>query len=148
MLGVVAAVWLAGVIEPLAFHGDFTRWLNETWNLRYDQRNNIVIAFALGLADYLQATHDVPATAEGRRELEEAARSVTWIGLTVLGAERGGAGDDEGVVEFVARSLDGGHVVELHERSTFRRKDGRWLYVDGVCRVTRSRADRKVGRRT
>ncbi|MGB8930594.1 MAG: YchJ family metal-binding protein [Anaeromyxobacteraceae bacterium] len=94
-------------------------------------------AFALGLAGYLESTHDAPATEEGRRELEVAARSVTWLGLTVHRVERGGPEDDEGVVEFTARSLDGRHAVELHERSSFRRKDGRWLYVDGECRVTR-----------
>ena len=94
-------------------------------------------AFALCLPDYLQATHDAPATEEGRRELEAAARSVTWLGLTVHRAERGGPDDDEGVVEFTAVSRDGRHVVELHERSRFRREAGRWLYVDGACRVVR-----------
>ena len=60
--------------------------------------------------------------------------------LDVHRVERGGPEDEEGVVEFTARSLDGRHVVELHERSTFRRKGGRWLYVDGECEVTRSPA--------
>src|SRR5512142_2721079 len=60
-------------------------------------------AFALGRADYLQVTHDVPATEEGRVELEAAARSVKWIGLTVHRTERGGPGDEDGVVEFTAR---------------------------------------------
>jgi SEC-C motif-containing protein len=95
-------------------------------------------AFALALADYLQATHDVPATEEGRRELDAAARSVVWLGLTVHRVERGGPDDDEGFVEFTARSLDGGQVVELHERSRFRRVAARWLYVDGECRVVRA----------
>ena len=73
-------------------------------------------------------------------ELEAAARSVTWLGLTVHRAERGGPEDEEGFVEFTARSRDGGHVYALHERSRFRREGGRWLYVDGTCRVERSRA--------
>jgi SEC-C motif-containing protein len=94
-------------------------------------------AFALALPDYLQATHDVPATKQGRRELEAAARSVTWLGLVVHRAEAGGPGDEEGFVEFTARSRDGEGVLELHERSRFRRKAGRWLYVDGDCRVER-----------
>lgn len=94
-------------------------------------------AFALALADYLQATHDVPQTDDGRRELDAAARSVVWLGLTIHGVERGGPDDAEGFVEFTARSLDGGHVVELHERSRFRRAAARWLYVDGECRVVR-----------
>ncbi len=94
-------------------------------------------AFALCLPDYLQATHDVPATSQGRRELEESARAVTWLGLTVHRTERGGPADDEGVVEFTARSRDARLVYALHERSRFRRVGGRWLYVDGECRLER-----------
>jgi len=97
-------------------------------------------AFALALADYLVATHDVPATKRSRRELEAAARAVTWLGLTVHRAEKGGPEDDEGIVEFTARSRDGEGVIELHERSRFRRVAGRWLYVDGDCRVARAGA--------
>jgi len=37
-------------IEQLVFNGDFKLWLNQTLHARYDQRNNIVIAFGLGLA--------------------------------------------------------------------------------------------------
>jgi SEC-C motif-containing protein len=97
-------------------------------------------AFVRCLPDYLQATHDVPATSQDRRELEEAARAVSWLGLTVHGAERGGPLDDEGFVTFTARSSDGRHVYALHERSRFRRVDGRWRYVDGDCRVERTPA--------
>ena len=99
-------------------------------------------AFALCLPDYLQATHAVPATAQGRRELEAAAKAVTWLGLTVHRAERGGPADDEGVVKFTARSRAGEVIVELHERSRFRREGGRWRYVDGECRVVHRPAKR------
>ncbi|MBI5069077.1 MAG: zinc chelation protein SecC [Deltaproteobacteria bacterium] len=97
-------------------------------------------AFALCLPDYLQATHDAPATEQGRRELAAAATAVTWLGLTVHGTERGGPDDEEGFVEFTARSRDGRHAYALHERSRFRRVSGRWLYVDGECRLERTLA--------
>ncbi len=90
-------------------------------------------AFVLCLPEYLQATHDVPATEADRLELIAAARAVTWLGLTVHRAERGGPGDEEGVVEFTARSRDGRFSYALHERSLFRRVGGRWRYVDGEC---------------
>jgi phosphate transport system permease protein len=48
--GILAAVWLAGPLEQLLFDGNFRLWLNHTLHARYDQRNNIVIAFGLGLA--------------------------------------------------------------------------------------------------
>jgi SEC-C motif-containing protein len=95
-------------------------------------------AFALCLPDYLQATHVAPVTKRGRRELEAAARSVEWLGLTVHRTERGGPGDDDGIVEFTARSRDAAGIVELHETSRFRRKLDRWVYVDGDARVTRT----------
>ena len=94
-------------------------------------------AFALCLPDYLQATHDVPITPQGRRELEESARAVTWLGLTVDRLEGGGPADDEGVVEFTARSRDARFAYTLRERSRFRRVGGRWMYVDGECRFER-----------
>jgi len=97
-------------------------------------------AFALCLPDYLQATHDVPATEEERRDLEAAARGVTWLGLTVHRTEQGGPADEAGVVEFTARSRDGRFLYALHERSRFRRVDGRWRYVDGEARFERTPA--------
>jgi SEC-C motif-containing protein len=60
---------------------------------------------------------------------------VRWVGLEVLGVVGGGPDDDDGVVEFRARwvSVDDGPVRrgELHERSRFARRAGRWHYVDG-----------------
>jgi SEC-C motif-containing protein len=97
-------------------------------------------AFALCLPDYLQATHDVPATAAEHRDLQAAARAVTWLGLTVHGTEQGGPADEVGVVEFTARSRDGRFLYALHERSRFRRVEGRWRYVDGEARFERTPA--------
>lgn len=97
-------------------------------------------AFALCLPDYLQATHDAPATGQGRRELAAAAKAVEWVGLTVHRAELGGPADEEGTVEFTARSRDQRYAYALHERSRFRRVSGRWLYVDGECSLERTPA--------
>lgn len=57
---------------------------------------------------------------------------VKWLGLKILGCEAGGTSDHVGWVEFVARYKTGGRGHRLHERSRFRREDGRWYYVDGV----------------
>jgi phosphate transport system permease protein len=51
--GAAVAMWLAGPIEaklfPANFSGGFCRWLIEgPLHTRYDQRNNIIIAFGLG----------------------------------------------------------------------------------------------------
>ncbi|MGH9366795.1 MAG: ABC transporter permease subunit, partial [Thermoanaerobaculia bacterium] len=51
---VIAAAYLAYRIGPwferMAFGGDFKNWLFQSWQLRYDPRNSIVIGFAMGFA--------------------------------------------------------------------------------------------------
>ncbi len=54
-----------------------------------------------------------------------------WQGMEVVAKERGEAGDDEGVVEFIARYSVNGTDFEHHERSLFRRLDGDWKFIDG-----------------
>lgn len=78
-------------------------------------------AFAVGDADYLHATWD-PRTRPRRVELDPGDR---WVRLEVLGGTGGGLFDSTGTVTFRAH-LRGGVVAE---DSTFRREDGRWLYV-------------------
>jgi len=51
---IIAGVWLAFVagalLEPTLFAGDFKQWLYSILGIRYDQRNSIIIAIALGFA--------------------------------------------------------------------------------------------------
>lgn len=49
-LAVYGAGLLASPLEALLFSGDFNRWLFAALDIRYDQRNSIVIAIALGFA--------------------------------------------------------------------------------------------------
>ncbi len=50
MVSPVAIDWFGGNLETALFHGHFKLWLNETLDMRYDQRNCIIIAFGLGFA--------------------------------------------------------------------------------------------------
>ncbi|MFG1923022.1 YchJ family protein [Cryptosporangium sp. NPDC048952] len=85
-------------------------------------------AFARNLAPYLLGTWH-PSTRPDHLELDA---GITWRALQIVDTVDGAAGDDAGVVEFraVARTADG-ERLEQHERSTFTRVQGRWLYVDG-----------------
>lgn len=56
-----------------------------------------------------------------------------WLGLTIVATDRGSGLDANGEVEFRARFRRGEEYLELHERSTFERRDGRWVYVDGYA---------------
>ncbi len=85
-------------------------------------------AFARGLAPYLLSTWH-PRTRPGELELDP---GITWRALQIVDTVDGGPGDDSGIVEFraVARTAGGERHVQ-HERSTFSRVGGRWVYVDG-----------------
>jgi SEC-C motif-containing protein len=83
-------------------------------------------AHVLGVTEYLISTwseHTRPASIE----LED----VHWLGLKIKRTEKGGEGDREGVVEFVARYKVGGRGYRLHEISRFSKQAGAWYYLDG-----------------
>ncbi|MEW6754161.1 MAG: ABC transporter permease subunit [Candidatus Latescibacterota bacterium] len=50
LLGVWAAYALGPHVEATAFGGDFVAWLTQTTGARYDQRNCLVVGFAMGFA--------------------------------------------------------------------------------------------------
>ena len=50
VMGIYLAFLLSGVAEVSLFSGDFKQWLFSTLGVRYDQRNSIIIAIALGFA--------------------------------------------------------------------------------------------------
>ncbi|MFZ5444928.1 MAG: YchJ family protein [Myxococcota bacterium] len=98
-------------------------------------------AFARADVDYLARTQLKPS--EGTwAETKQWAASVTWLSLEIVERERGGVADDAGVVEFIARYLEGDRVVALRERSTFVRRDGAWIYDAGKPSVTETRVER------
>ncbi|MEP3600913.1 MAG: YchJ family metal-binding protein [Stappiaceae bacterium] len=55
-----------------------------------------------------------------------------WTGLTVIRTQKGRAADREGTVLFEAKFLAGGQFHTHRECSLFKKKAGRWYYVEGV----------------
>lgn len=80
-------------------------------------------AFVLGLDDWLFTTWH-PRT---RPEDVRTDPGTVWTGLEIVATADGGPEDETGEVEFVARWQGG----QMHERSRFSRRAGRWMYVDG-----------------
>jgi SEC-C motif-containing protein len=82
-------------------------------------------AHVLGRIDYLMATWDAPDA--DAAAVEKWARESEWLGLEIVSAA-------ESTVEFRARYRDKAGVEHVHhERSRFRRREGRWVYVDGAA---------------
>lgn len=78
-------------------------------------------AFATGDVDHLFRTWH-PRT----RPTEELRPAGGWTGLEIVDVVDGAEGDSTGIVEFIARNEHG----DLHERSRFERRAGRWFYLD------------------
>ncbi|MEM8701307.1 MAG: YchJ family metal-binding protein [Pseudomonadota bacterium] len=72
-----------------------------------------------------RAGFDEAATAQWARENH-------WTGLTVLDVKKGGKTDREGTVLFEAKYLAGGTLNTHRELSRFRKKAGRWYYVEAI----------------
>jgi SEC-C motif-containing protein len=119
------------------------------WPLRAEElMRSRYSAYVLGELDYLMQTHD-PATASQavRASAARWMKEAQWRGLEVVATERGEGGDDEGMVEFKARYVTREGSAVHHERSGFRRIEGRWVYVDGAAgEAAPSRSGPKPGR--
>lgn len=90
-------------------------------------------AFTLVNVDYLLLSHAAKTRpVKDRKNIERWAKSVTWIGLSILQTEAGEINDETGYVEFKAIFLENGQPGQIHERSLFHRENGRWVYVSGV----------------
>lgn len=50
VLAATVSIFAGAALEDSLFGGDFTQWLYQNLEVQYDQRNSIVIAFALGFA--------------------------------------------------------------------------------------------------
>jgi SEC-C motif-containing protein len=101
-------------------------------------------AFVLGDMDHIDRTYAREKREEVRRQTGESLfESVEWVGLRIFGTSRGGDEDDTGTVDFAARFRKDGAMRVHRERSSFRREDGYWVYVDGEIAPDRPT---KVGR--
>ncbi len=89
-------------------------------------------AYAVHAGDHLFRTWH----ARTRPQDVEPDERVRWVGLDVVDVVDGGPDDAEGVVEFRAHwvSDDDGATRrgEVHERSRFTRRAGRWVYVEAL----------------
>lgn len=91
-------------------------------------------AFVVGNVEYLKASWH-PDYLPTQLTIDPQQR---WLGLKIKDTQAGGAQDDTGEVEFVARYKIAGRGHRLHERSRFGRHDGCWVYLDGRA-ITKNR---------
>lgn len=110
---------LASCCQPLLANVRQAETAEELMRSRYT-------AFALGNENHLFRTWH-PRT----RPAEVSTSGMRWTGLEILEVSAGGSDDDAGEVEFIASWRQGSTRGQLHERSRFARRAGRWFYLDG-----------------
>ena len=89
-------------------------------------------AFTQANIDYLMRSHSIKTRpVKERKSIEKWAKSVVWMGLSILQAQTGEANDEIGYVEFKALYLENGQPQQIHEKSLFQRENGKWVYVSG-----------------
>jgi len=99
--------------------------------------------------DYIVNTvHPSKRKGLNKAEIREWAENTRWKGLQIMSTDGGGAGDNEGKIEFTAHFTDNGENKEHHELSHFKKKNDEWYFVDGkaVSAPTVTRSSLKVGR--
>jgi SEC-C motif-containing protein len=105
-------------------------------------------AFHVGELDYIYNTHHHSTRNELDMEsVKTWALESDWLGLEILGTEKGQASDSEGKVEFNCLFNFQGKNQSHHELSTFKKEDGKWYFVDGTLKdTTVRRTEPKLGR--
>lgn len=105
------------------------------------------VAFTLADIDYVENTTDPASRADfDRTGTLDWAKNSQWQGLEIVSTKDGGVNDTTGVVEFIAKfRYDNGDHVH-HERSEFRKRDGKWYFVDGKLVQAPVRRESHIGR--
>lgn len=89
-------------------------------------------AFVTGNLAHIENTHAPEIRASfDRSHAQTMIDTVDWQGLEIIVVTDGGAGQNTGQVEFRTRFNKDGQDLVHHELASFRRDDGRWLYVAG-----------------
>lgn len=89
-------------------------------------------AYVKNEIDYiLDTTHTRHRSDFNREDTEAWSRRADWLSLEIIRTENGGAVDEQGIVEFVARYRDKGRMCQHHEVAEFKKEGQRWFFVDG-----------------
>jgi SEC-C motif-containing protein len=84
-------------------------------------------AFTVKDEAYLLRTWD-PSTRPARIDLGDDTR---WTGLEIVARSGGSALHNTATVTFRAHYIDASGPQTMSERSSFIRRDGEWMYLDG-----------------
>ena len=106
-------------------------------------------SYVTGDVGFLKTSATEEVQKEFREEDSKAwSAAAEWHGLEIIATEKGGPGDDDGVVEFRAMYTANGEFCNHHEVSRFVKEPDGWKFADGelVGETPIVREEPKVGR--
>ncbi len=90
-------------------------------------------AFTIAEVDYLMSSHHSKTrNMKDKKEIKRWAKSVQWMGLSILDKEKGTASDTSGIVEFKAVFMENGQLDQIHEKSYFEKENNLWVYKNAI----------------
>jgi SEC-C motif-containing protein len=125
--------------EPILQDRSRAETAEQMMRARYSAHVKLAIDFIA------ETTHPDQRDGYDEKTAREWAEESDWLGLEIINAT-GGAADDKGEVEFVARYRMKNANHSHHERASFERQDGLWYFTDGVMVKNAPITVEKVGR--
>jgi SEC-C motif domain protein len=126
--------------EPIITGKEAAATAEQLMRARYTAHVKVEIDF---LFDSTHPDHQQGYDHKGTRTWAENSQ---WHGLQILDTVKGGAGDEEGEVEFIARFRDKDGMRNHHERGQFKRQGQKWLFTDGLMVKAQPLSSSKIGR--
>ncbi|WP_029917513.1 YchJ family protein [Pelobacter seleniigenes] len=115
----------ADCCEPIISGAKAAETAEQLMRARYTAHDQVAVDF---LYSSIHPDHRQGFNHNGTRDWAEKS---DWLGLEVVATEAGGADDEEGEVEFIARYRLNDSTRNYHERGHFKRQDGQWFFTDG-----------------
>ncbi len=99
--------------------------------------------------DYLlESTHPNQRSDYDLKGTKRWAEKSDWDGLQIISTEKGGSGDSQGKVEFIAHYRYKDKRLAHHEMAEFIKEEGKWYFYQGkmVPQKQVIRSEEKIGR--
>ena len=105
-------------------------------------------AYVIAEMDFIfESTHPDHRKGYDHEGTRSWAENSDWLGLQILGTNKGGETDKVGEVEFIARFKENHTTLrEHHENGQFKKEDGKWYFTEGVMLKPKPLTSSKIGR--
>lgn len=130
----------AACCEPIITGNRIAETAEQVMRARYTAHVKVEVDFLF------ESTHPDYRKGYDHKGTRTWAENSEWYGLEILDTIKGGPGDEEGEVEFIARFRDKDGKRTHHERGQFKRKENQWLFTEGIMVKPKPLVSNKVGR--